>query len=670
MSSTSPTSSSSTVFGTNVAPISFPGIASGIDYNSIISKYTALTMQQATPLQNQVTKLSAQQAELLKIQSLISKFQDSFTALSDPANFTATAATASQTGLVSLSDIPNTSAIPGTYTIKSTQLATATQDRGSISANGTLNQSVPLAQAGFAITPQNGTNSSGASTPATLTVDGTQITGLDVNSATFTTLLTKLNAVPGVSASLNPSGQLVITQTGTTPLTVGSAGDVGNLLHALKLDTASVTSTGSGPSTVWTITSSGPIAGINVASTLNQNNNAGFATAVTAGSFTINGVAITVDPTQQNLTNVIQAINSSSAGVLATFDQTNQQIVLTNKTTGSQSILLGSSSDTSNFLQAAGLLQNYQTPGTLQAGATQTAGQSASVTYLDSAGNTKTAYSASNDVTNVIPGIDIKLLQTTTTPFSINVAQDSSALQTDLGNFVTAYNAVMDEINTATQAPAIGSTTTSTGSQASQQLTNGGVLFNNQDVLTLRDQLINLMTATSATSTSYNSLASVGLTLDSSFSVAAATSGSTTNTTSQDSVTLQTFSGTSGRLNTLDTTKLTAAIAANPNAVSQLFVGTSSLIGQLGSYLTTVTGLPTQLTGGLAGSVPKQSLFNTLVTQSQDQSSQLQAQIKVITDQANLQADSLRQQFLASETTIAQLQAQQGSLSSLFGKTG
>ena len=43
-SSQSSSGGGSTVYGNNVAPISFPGIASGIDYNSIITKYTNLTL--------------------------------------------------------------------------------------------------------------------------------------------------------------------------------------------------------------------------------------------------------------------------------------------------------------------------------------------------------------------------------------------------------------------------------------------------------------------------------------------------------------------------------------------------------------------------------------------------------------------------------------------------
>ena len=234
---------------------------------------------------------------------------------------------------------------------------------------------------------------------------------------------------------------------------------------------------------------------------------------------------------------------------------------------------------------------------------------------------------------------------------------------------------MIDEINTATQAPVVGSSTNqASGQQTSQQLTTGGVLFNNQDILSLRDQLVDLVTSLGKTgSTSYNSLASVGLTLDSSFTVAAAssssapgTSGSSpSNTTNQTNVGQQTFGGTSGRFNPLDVSKLTSALAANSSAVAALFTGTSSVVANLGAYLSDVTGLSTQLTGALAGTGSTTSLFKTLNDETTNQITSLQQQIQLVTDQANLQADRLRQEFVASETQIASLQALQSSLGAL-----
>ncbi len=658
-------SAAGTVYGTNVPPISFPGIASGIDYNSIISKYTALTMQMATPLQTKVTSFNQQQAELLKIQDLLSKFQDSFTAISDPANFTATSPTSSNASAVGASTIAGATATPGSYVVTNATLATATQIKNDPAANGAYNPNAALVSAGGAITPSNG-SAAGTTTNGSVTIDGVSIS-YNVNGDTLNSFIARANTALAGKATLTYSGGQV-TVSSSVPLTLGSGGDQGNILQALKLDTAQISYSAG----TYTATSSGNIGGINLGSTFNQNNNAGFATAVTAGTFTINGVSFSVDPTKNNLNNVLSQINGSSAGVLATYDQSTGGIVLSSKTSGPQGIALGAATDTSNFLQAAGLLQSATTPGTLAAGATENVGHSAVIQYLDTSGTAHTAYSNSNTVTNAIPGVQLNLQQAVSaaSPVTVTVASDSSSLQTAIKTFTTAYNAVIDEINTATQAPVVGSqTSSSTGQQISGQIANGGVLFNNQDVLAVRDQLVNLVTSFAPTgSTSYNSLASIGLTLDNSFSVntAGAATGSA-NSTDQTNVSQQTFQGTSGRFADLDVTKLTAALAADPNAVSKLFVGASSVITGLGSYLTTATGLPTQLASGTAGTIPAQSLFSLYTQETSDQITSLQQQIQLVTDQANAQADALRAQFTASEGTIAQLQSEQSSLGALTG---
>ena len=662
-SSSSASDADSTVYGTNVPPVSFPGIASGIDYDSIIDKYSAMTMAQATPLQNSVKNLTAQQAEMLKIQDLLDKFQDTFQAISDPSAFTATSPTSSNSSAIGVATISGTTATPGNYVVTNATLATATQITNDPAANGTVSTSTTLANAGFAITPSNGTSSSGN---GQVTIDGVAIS-YNVDSDTIATFEAKANAAlssVGASITFDTTTQ-EWTVTSTTPLTLGSASDSGNMLSVMKLDTAQITQNGG----TYTATSSGAVGGINVGATLDTDNNAGFATAVTAGTFTINGVSFTVDPTGENLNDLLNDINESQAGVIASYDQTSNSIVLTSNTDGPQGITLGAAGDTSNFLQAAGFLANYQTPNAMSSGASLIVGKSAEVQYEDTAGTTHTVYANSNDVTNAIPGIQLNLQApvTSSDPVTINVASDSSGIQTAIGNFVTAYNNVINEINTATQAPVIGTTADSTtGQTQGTQLTGGGVLFGNSEIDGLKDELVSLMSNfDDSTSSSYNSLSAVGLSLDSSFSVESADSSDSSDSTTQSGVSSQTMDGTSGQLEALDVSTFTSALQADPTAVAALFTGPSSLIGQLGSYLTSVTGLPTQLTGSIAGTIPAQSLFATVSDEENDQITSLKQQIASITDQANMQANLLRSEFVDSETQIATLQSMQESLSAL-----
>ncbi len=89
MSGTSPTSAASAGTLGNAAPVSFPGIASGIDYNSIIQKYTAATLQQEAPSKAQLNDLNSANAAILRIENLFGAVKDALTGLSDPNTFAA-----------------------------------------------------------------------------------------------------------------------------------------------------------------------------------------------------------------------------------------------------------------------------------------------------------------------------------------------------------------------------------------------------------------------------------------------------------------------------------------------------------------------------------------------------------------------------------------------------
>lgn len=82
---------------------------------------------------------------------------------------------------------------------------------------------------------------------------------------------------------------------------------------------------------------------------------AGFSTAVTAGTFTVNGAQVTV-ALSDSLQQVFDAISTATNGaVTASYDSTTDKISL-NSSSGN--VVLGSAADTSNFLQVAKLYNN------------------------------------------------------------------------------------------------------------------------------------------------------------------------------------------------------------------------------------------------------------------------------------------------------------------------
>ena len=876
-------SSSSVTSGTlgNVPPVSFPGIASGIDYDSIIEKYTADTLQQEKPTQTQINNLTKQNTAILKIQNLIGAVQDSLTDLSNPATFGAFKATvanaASGSPAATATQITGQTPIAGTYTINAQNVATATTIFNSPTANGAVSTTLPLDDAGTAVLATNGTGSNGK-----FTINGTTI-NYDVTTQTLPQIIAAINsalqASDGGSATLNANG--TVTLTGVT--SIGSGADSGNLEQVLKLDTAQITSgtlnpalalgseslataptantlnasaalsaenlttapaasgtiqvngvnvawtAGSSLSTILaqiqaavpavtysisnnkvtlngltgplvdvsgnlsaalnltgtptagtltssstvvpqqaivvngqtvaynpatdslntllanistatggavtgtvtgntvtlngltgavadagggnlvealkltgavvagsqtstgaitngsqTVTSSSVIGGIDQSSVFNQSNNAGFATAVTSGTFTINGVQFTVDATKNTLSDIITQINASAAGVTATYNPSNSSIELTSKTPGPTSILLGASSDTSNFLTAAGI--------TSASGATTIAGTQASLTYTDAQGQ-HTVYSATNDFTSAIPGIDLNI--NTSSPsslpagsvyYTVSVAADPTKAETAINTFIKAYNAAIAELNTDTVAPTVTAGTDATTGTSQSSSSAGGVLYGNYQISGLKDQLVNLVSGfIPSGSNAYNSLQSVGIQLDTNSQTVGTSDADSTTDANGVSNSDSSFSvnATSGELAALDTTQFEAAYSANTIAVQNLFTLSPTLSGTnanappvagsgygfsylLGSTLANIDGLATFLNNSV---ITPDSITNALLTSITDSNTQqidsLQQQITLINNEATAQADSLRAQFSASETQIAQLQALQGQIAAI-----
>jgi flagellar hook-associated protein 2 len=672
------TSATSGTLG-NAPPVSFPGVSSGIDYNSIIQKYTADTLLQENPVKTQITNLNAQNTALLKITNLIGSVQDSLTALSDPNTFDAFDANVSNTSsgspAATASQINGQTPVAGTYTINAQTAATATTIINNPNANaglipGPLVQpplpapQIVLSNQGTAIVPSNGNGAAGQ-----ITINGVAIS-YNVNTQSIEAIVANINtalqANDGGTAVLNANGTVTLTGVNT----IGSGGDQGNLESVLKLDSAQLSG--------GTITSSSTISGISQNAVLDQDNNAGFATAVTAGTFTINGVQFTVDPTKNSLADLITQINSSTAGVTATYNAETSSIQLASTTPGPQSILLGATTDTSNFLTATGLKTG-----------TTVAGTQASLTYTDQSGQ-HTVFSSTNDFVNAIPGVDLKVTNSggsaSSTFYTVTVAADPTKAEAAINTFIKAYNAAITELNKDTAAPTVTAGTDASTGTSSSQSTGGGVLYNNYQVSELRDQLVGLVSGfVPSGSSAYNSLQSVGIQLDtSSQSVGTSSdddsSSSTGSTSDNNSFTVN---STSGKLAALDTATFEAAYASNPSAIQSLFTLapklTSSNAGAqpvpgstygfsylLGSALANIDGLATFLTNSV---ITPDNLASVLLTSLTDTNNQqidsLQQQITLINNEATNQADSLRAQFSASESQIAELQALQGQISAI-----
>ena len=184
-------------------------------------------------------------------------------------------------------------------------------------------------------------------------------------------------------------------------------------------------------------------------------------------------------------------------------------------------------------------------------------------------------YSATNDFTVRDPGhrsqdqhVVARDAARRSTFYTVTVAPDPTQAETAINTFVTAYNAAIVELNTDTVAPTVTAGTRLVDRRStSRRRRGGGVLYGNYQVSGLRDQLVQLVSGfIPSGSTSYNSLQSVGIKLDTFAVSVGASTDATTRTI--DRLIVQREQQLHGQrderpLQALDTTTFEAAYAAN-----------------------------------------------------------------------------------------------------------
>jgi flagellar hook-associated protein 2 len=219
--------------------------------------------------------------------------------------------------------------------------------------------------------------------------------------------------------------------------------------------------------------------------------------------------------------------------------------------------------------------------------------------------------SASNTVSDALSGVTLNLLATTAagtgagSSVNLTVASDTAAITTNVGAFVTAYNALVGSMSSLSS---YDSTTHTAGPMLGDALLSG---IKNE----IRSSLSSMVKTGSAT---YTSLASVGITTKSDGTLA------------------------------LNPATLQTALTSAPSAVSALFSGKNGIAASLN----------TRLTADLAvgGSIDARS--KTLVKQENDltdQSKKLDAQMAALTT-------SLTQQYATLNTLLSKLQSTSAAL--------
>ncbi|HEY6516531.1 MAG TPA: flagellar filament capping protein FliD [Steroidobacteraceae bacterium] len=314
---------------------------------------------------------------------------------------------------------------------------------------------------------------------------------------------------------------------------------------------------------------------------------------------------VTIGASDNTVAGIAGAINSASgnpgieASVVTGTD--GAHLVLTSTLTGASNTIQVAETDTGGGLSTvtygSGNTGNYTEP----------TGSTPQDAEFSIAGIAYT--SASNTVTGALSGVTLNLVGATTSPATLTVATDTSNTESNVATFVAAYN-------TMQQALASLGNYDSTTSTA-------GPLMGNPLLLGIQNELQSaLYSIVNTGSTSYNSLASVGITTNSDGSLS------------------------------LNQDTLSAALSSNFSAVSSLFSGTSGV----------ATSLNSQISADLGSGGPIASTSQTLVSQENAltrQSDQLQQQMTAL-------SASLTQQYSSLNTLLSSLQTTSSYLTQAF----
>lgn len=172
-------------------------------------------------------------------------------------------------------------------------------------------------------------------------------------------------------------------------------------------------------------------------------------TEVGTGTLTIKvgakaAVNVTIDATNNTLSGIAQAINKANTDVIAgvIFDGSDYYLTLSSKETGAGNTISLTMADADLVNDdASGLSKIYFDP------ATQSMSQTQAAVDADLTVNGIAVTRSGNTISDLIEGVTLTLKQTDAgNPFELTVAQDSGAVTTNINNFVTQYNTLIDTL--------------------------------------------------------------------------------------------------------------------------------------------------------------------------------------------------------------------------------
>ncbi len=458
------------------APVSFGGVVSGMNTQSIINALMVAYQQPQTNIANQISQINSNITDYQTIQNDLTSLQSAADSINQTYLWDQTSVASSNSSIATASAAPGTPS--GTVSFTVNQLAqgnvlmsnTPVSSTNAIVASGPLLLAEGAASLGFAsLGAGSGLTVGSHSVAVTSALSGATISGTPV--ASTTTITTGSNDT--FSATINGTAKSFTLAAGTyTQSQLASAlqSASGGLLNVaagsnggLTVSTASLGSSSSLAITGGTALSAlgltanatavnGTAGSITVDGTVNTVDNVAAGSAVTLNSGTGGTITTTVGTTgfstgsftanylnvnSGSLSDVANAINGASIGITASAVNlgSNQYVLeLSSGTTGTQSQI---SVDTSALSSSLGGLKQVA------------AAQDAQIQIGGSGGYTVS--SQTNQITGVMQGLTINLVSAQASgsqPVTLSLSPDAQAMASSVSTMVKAANQVLGDINT------------------------------------------------------------------------------------------------------------------------------------------------------------------------------------------------------------------------------
>lgn len=323
---------------------------------------------------------------------------------------------------------------------------------------------------------------------------------------------------------------------------------------------------------------------------------------VSTGTLTIStgssSVDVTIDSTNNTLSGVAKAINAANAGVTASVvnDGSSYYLVVTGNDTGS-----------SNSFSMSGISELEYDASSSSSSAMSTIYSAQDAKFnLDGISYTR----SSNTVSDVVTGLTLSLTGTNTdNPTQITVAASSSDLETKVNTFISAYNSVINLIDSET---AYDSTTKSAGD-----------LNGDSSVSRIKEQLRSVISGT-FTAGSLTRLSSLGVKI-----------------------------AVDGTLSISDQSTFSAALSNSPTDVAKLFAGQGATTGLADGIYTKVSEFLAS-DGAVANRI---DAINASI-------SKIETKISTLDNRMNIIEATYRSKFTALDTLVSSLNSTSSYLTS------